>query len=98
MLLWLLVFHFVGVDSPQKSRWISADERAYLVANLHTHDKRLHGKRPRTPWRAILTSVPLLACLFCNFAFGVYLTMVSLFMPSFFKEVLFLNMKEVSEM
>ncbi|CAD5233616.1 unnamed protein product [Bursaphelenchus xylophilus] len=94
MFVWLTIFHFVGVDSPSKSKVISESERIYLEQHIHTHNKKLHGKRPSIPFKAIFTSKPVLSALYVHFTFGFYFAMVSLFMPIFFKEVLFLNMKE----
>ncbi|CAD5230431.1 unnamed protein product [Bursaphelenchus okinawaensis] len=94
MFVWLTIFHFVGVDSPSKSKVISTSEREYLEQHIHSHNKKLHGKRPSIPFKQIFTSRAVLSALYCHFTFGLYIAMVSLFMPIFFKEVLFLNMKE----
>lgn len=51
--LWLLLCY----SSPDEHPYISAGERAYIASHLKQLD--CGGKRPRTPWRGILTSWPV---------------------------------------
>uniref|UniRef100_A0A1I7YKY1 MFS domain-containing protein n=1 Tax=Steinernema glaseri TaxID=37863 RepID=A0A1I7YKY1_9BILA len=89
--LWLIIWRFTVRNSPSKSHWISQRERIYLekcIPKAKPHSKKDHT----IPWRAMATSLPLWALFVCQYAANTIVVFMQIYLPSFFKEVLFLPM------
>ncbi|XP_052132104.1 putative inorganic phosphate cotransporter [Frankliniella occidentalis] len=87
LLVGILVFVFVA-DSPAKHRGISHIERDYIQRSIGVNT-RGQLKRTRTPWRAILTCVPLWATMLSHagqsWGFLTFITEVPTYMSSVLK-------------
>ncbi|XP_025084632.1 sialin-like [Pomacea canaliculata] len=91
-LLWVVVWFVVTADTPTKHKWISEAEKNYILRSIGEtpEDKEILP----TPWRAILTSAPVWACIIgqmCG-AYTAYTLLTSL--PAFMKEVLKFDIKQ----
>ncbi|CAG2103965.1 unnamed protein product, partial [Medioppia subpectinata] len=84
--LWALLIH----ETPEAHPYISQEEYDYIVADQPRD--RSQTKR-MTPWREILTSVPVYALIITHFGqnWG-FLTILTL-LPTYFEKVLNLNIK-----
>ncbi|KAK5984721.1 hypothetical protein GCK32_001539 [Trichostrongylus colubriformis] len=66
---------------------ITEDEKAYLAEQIqHTHAKSIGP----VPWRAMLTSIPLIAAVLCQYTYNLQASLLQAFLPSFIKEELML--------
>ncbi|XP_037908104.1 sialin-like isoform X2 [Hermetia illucens] len=95
---WETVFYFTGClgitwyigwaiivrSAPEKDRFCSTDEKLYIESQM---DTKANGSCKK-PWKAILTSGPVYACLLANFCdeVGGYTLMTQY--PMFLKDVL----------
>jgi hypothetical protein len=75
---------------------MSKVERNYLENSLENHRPINKTDSHSVPWREMLTSKPVLACLYVSFTFNTFMTLLHSYQPTFFKEVLFLKMMDVS--
>ncbi|XP_018323872.1 putative inorganic phosphate cotransporter isoform X2 [Agrilus planipennis] len=64
-LLWVAVWFFVGANSPSQCKWISLEELEFIETSLH---KRDNSEVTHTPWKSLLTSVPLWSLLIVHMA------------------------------
>ncbi|XP_047030007.1 putative inorganic phosphate cotransporter [Helicoverpa zea] len=89
-IIWLLCYAFVGSDSPQKSKMISPAERLLIQTSLGQVGEQMTLK---TPWKAILTSVPFYALLIMhsghNWGFWTLMTEI----PSYMGQILNIHIK-----
>ncbi|XP_055593478.1 putative inorganic phosphate cotransporter isoform X2 [Uranotaenia lowii] len=88
--VWSILWFFFGGNSPVEHRSISAEERDFIESSLGNQD---HSKKIITPWKAILTSAPMIALTIAhsshNWGFWTLLTE----MPTYMKNVLDLDIK-----
>ncbi|XP_072157143.1 putative inorganic phosphate cotransporter isoform X2 [Bemisia tabaci] len=91
-LAWVVFWMIFGDTSPTNSKIISEEELKYIVKNINYHDEK--EKRMKTPWRHILTSLPVWAVVVAHTAhnWGFWLLLTE--MPQFFSSVLKINIKE----
>ncbi|KAI6184807.1 putative transporter slc-17.3 [Aphelenchoides bicaudatus] len=93
ILVWALLLRLTTTNSPAKAKCMTRTERNYLEQSLENH--RPINKEPHTvPWRAMLTSMPVLACLFVSFTFNTLMVLIHSYQPTYFKEVLYLKMMD----
>ncbi|XP_046680594.1 putative inorganic phosphate cotransporter isoform X1 [Homalodisca vitripennis] len=89
--LWAVAWLFLGANSPDTHPSISDSEREYIKAALVSSSDQ--SSTMRTPWRDIVTSVPLWALLIAhlgqNWGFWMLLTML----PNYLSHVLGFNIK-----
>ncbi|KAL1509306.1 hypothetical protein ABEB36_004068 [Hypothenemus hampei] len=82
--LWVVIFIFVGYDSPANHPWISEAEKQYADAPY------------KTPWKSIMTSLPVWALLVSqtgnNYCFWTLLTQI----PTYMNYVMHFNIKSNS--
>jgi ACS family sodium-dependent inorganic phosphate cotransporter-like MFS transporter 5 len=94
-LVWLVGFFFLTADSPLEHKFISSDEKSYIVNSIPDFGKSTRKGKQQTPWLGILTSKPCLAIIICNtlhnWGYYVFLTQT----PTYIKEVLHLDIKKV---
>ncbi|KAK5641841.1 hypothetical protein RI129_010388 [Pyrocoelia pectoralis] len=89
-LLWVLLWIFLGRNSPTDHTTIDPQEKAYIEASLgHTEEKEISP----TPWGSIVRSLPFWAILLAqcgqNWGFTTLLTNI----PTFLKNVLNFDIK-----
>ncbi|XP_076271566.1 putative inorganic phosphate cotransporter isoform X2 [Rhynchophorus ferrugineus] len=61
---WCIVWILLGANTPSDHKSISAEEKFYIESSLQDD---LHKKVPKTPWKEILTSMPVWAIVVANF-------------------------------
>ncbi|XP_059484307.1 putative inorganic phosphate cotransporter isoform X2 [Neocloeon triangulifer] len=87
--LWILL----AADSPATHKLTSQDERSYIESSIGIKPITDSSQRLRTPWKAILTSVPMWALIVVhcaqNWGFWTLLTEI----PSYMDGVLGFNLK-----
>nr|XP_057914003.1 sialin [Doryrhamphus excisus] len=90
-LLWFVLWSFLVFDSPNTHRWISERERLYIVSSLKNELSNSHAD---IPWRAMLTSGPLLAIVVAHFAYNwTFYTLLTL-LPTYMKDILGFSIQE----
>ncbi|XP_072948733.1 putative inorganic phosphate cotransporter [Epargyreus clarus] len=92
-LVWVVAYLLVGSDNPQISKLISDEERFHIQSSLG----QIGGhKRLRTPWKAILTSIPFIATVITNtgFTWGYWTLLTEI--PTYMSKVLNVDIKSVS--
>ncbi|XP_028142604.1 putative inorganic phosphate cotransporter isoform X2 [Diabrotica virgifera virgifera] len=93
-IVWSVVWFIIGSDSPSKHKSISEEEVQYIEQNTEPRDKE--EKVEPTPWKAILTSMPVWAILVShcgqNFGFWTLLTEI----PSYMHQILNFDLKSNS--
>ncbi|KAJ8946324.1 hypothetical protein NQ318_004213 [Aromia moschata] len=82
-LLWSVIFVFLGYNAPSHHPTISEEEKYYIENSLgHAEEK----PKMRTPWKEILTSVPLWAIFLTqsghNWGFWTLLTEIPIYMSN----------------
>ncbi|XP_003740396.1 sialin [Galendromus occidentalis] len=81
--LWSLVWYICATSQPENHRWISDEEREYIIKNRGTS----HNRSRKIPWLSILTSRPVwmfaIARMIGSITFYMFLTE----MPSFVDEI-----------
>lgn len=97
--LWSILWLFFGSNSPADYKYITAEERDFIQSSLgHDENDAEHGekKHPKTPWRAMFTSMPFISLIIVhaahNWGFWTLLTE----MPSYMKGVLEYDIKKVN--
>ncbi|XP_019743657.1 sialin isoform X1 [Hippocampus comes] len=84
-LLWFMLWAFLAFDSPNSHPWISEQERVYITGSLK---KELSPLVQHIPWRAIVTSRPLLAIVVAHFSYNwTFYTLLTL-LPTYMNDVL----------
>jgi MFS transporter, ACS family, solute carrier family 17 (sodium-dependent inorganic phosphate cotransporter), other len=91
-LLWFVVFVLICYKDPESHPFIKESEKDYLRREMGTlqRDKSL----PPTPWKAIFTSVPMMAlvCAQIGHDFGFFIMATDL--PKYMSDVLRFPIKE----
>uniref|UniRef100_A0A8R1UDD3 MFS domain-containing protein n=1 Tax=Pristionchus pacificus TaxID=54126 RepID=A0A8R1UDD3_PRIPA len=85
--MFLVCFYVAITDHPSDNKWLSKEELIFLEST-HEDAERKKVKFSSIPWKSILTSPAVYACVLCNFTFSFVSSMNSNFLPSFFKEEL----------
>uniref|UniRef100_A0A915DR40 Major facilitator superfamily (MFS) profile domain-containing protein n=1 Tax=Ditylenchus dipsaci TaxID=166011 RepID=A0A915DR40_9BILA len=89
LILWLI---FVS-NTPAENRFISETEKNYLSEKLYDQvSKAGSGKQKKVPWLAMITSSATLCGLVAQFSFNFSNTMLQGFLPSYFRDVLKLDL------
>uniref|UniRef100_A0A182TKA0 Major facilitator superfamily (MFS) profile domain-containing protein n=1 Tax=Anopheles melas TaxID=34690 RepID=A0A182TKA0_9DIPT len=90
--LWFVIFTLLCYSDPESHPFISEKEKAYLKQELGTleRDRTL----PPTPWRYILTSVPMMAlvCAQIGHDWGFFIMVTDL--PKYMSDVLRFSIKD----
>ncbi|XP_026734766.1 putative inorganic phosphate cotransporter [Trichoplusia ni] len=90
-IIWLVAYSILGSDSPQKSKFISKEERLYVQTSLgHVGEEK---KKLKTPWKAIFTSIPFISLIILHSGqnWGYYTLMTE--MPSYMNKILNVDIK-----
>ncbi|CAB3359874.1 Hypothetical predicted protein [Cloeon dipterum] len=90
-----VLFILLAADSPAVHKLASRDEREYIETSIGINSVADNTQRLRTPWKAILTSVPMWALIIVhcgqNWGFWTLLTEI----PSYMDGVLGFDLKQV---
>ncbi|GMT05308.1 hypothetical protein PENTCL1PPCAC_27482, partial [Pristionchus entomophagus] len=84
-IVWLVGWCIVATNVPDENPFISVRETLYLREVIQR--KKKVG---RIPWRAMLRSSPIYACLSAQFAFNFTATIMQGFLPTYFRDELLL--------
>ncbi|XP_014212242.2 putative inorganic phosphate cotransporter [Copidosoma floridanum] len=86
--IWSIIFFFVAADSPSSHSRIKPKEATYINGSLGNLDKAGKAEKLPIPWKAILTSKPLIALLIvhCGYNWGLYVFFTVL--PTYMDSVL----------
>jgi len=87
--VWSVAWFLLCYNSPSTHPRISTVERKYWETEIGTTDLVAH---PSTPWRKILTSIPVWAMAVANFAYNWGNSTLLLCLPLFMHDVLGFNM------
>ena len=93
--IWCIAWFFLAFNRPLDSTRIDLNEQQYILNSLRGQLDSTSVSRSsiHTPWRRILTSLPVWAIIVSNTTanFGVYLILTSL--PTYFKEAMNFDIK-----
>ncbi|VDK50209.1 unnamed protein product [Anisakis simplex] len=89
--VWIVLWYLLVSSSPDESRWASKREKRYLSTYVENTDKQLMVINS-IPWLSIALSAPMIADLLSTFAANYTATMFQAFLPTFYKEVLFVDL------
>lgn len=91
-ILWFIVFVLICYSDPESHPFITDKEKEYLKAELGQLER--DKNTPPTPWRAILTSVPMMAlvCAQIGHDWGFYIMVTDL--PKYMSDVLRFSISE----
>lgn len=98
--LWAILWLFIGSSSPAENKLISVAEREYIQSSLGhlEEDPEFNEKKHmKTPWRDILTSLPVYALIIVHSAQNWGFWMLLTKMPTYMKGVLKYDIKQVSK-
>ncbi|KAJ8731672.1 hypothetical protein PYW07_004836 [Mythimna separata] len=88
--IWVVIYVFLGSDSPQRSKMIGNEERLYIQTSLGQVGEQ---KRIPTPWKKLATNLPFISLIIVhsghNWGFWTLMTE----MPSYMKQVLGVDIK-----
>ncbi|CAJ0581983.1 unnamed protein product, partial [Mesorhabditis spiculigera] len=90
-LIWIIGFWYLAADTPASARWMGEHEVKYLRREL----QHLNTGKQKTPfpWRSVLRSAAVWVLLYAFFAGNFVITFIQLYIPSFFKDVLLMNVR-----
>ncbi|CAG7818922.1 unnamed protein product [Allacma fusca] len=93
-IIWFVFWAMLIYDTPNDHPRISADELDYISASLFDNTWRDKEKKPPTPWRSILVSVPFWGILLCQTleTWGMYTLLHEI--PTYMKTVLRFDMQQ----
>ncbi|XP_060521255.1 sialin isoform X2 [Cylas formicarius] len=88
--IWLVLWIVLIADTPQQQRFITPEEREYIVKSLHQDqdDAQPKKRKLKMPWRAAMTSPAFLAILIAHTCsnWGWYMVLIEL--PTYMSSVL----------
>uniref|UniRef100_A0A1I7ZEA3 MFS domain-containing protein n=1 Tax=Steinernema glaseri TaxID=37863 RepID=A0A1I7ZEA3_9BILA len=90
-MLWLVLWMTLGSSQPLGNRWISVSEKEYIRRALQ--DAQRDKTDRRVPWLSIFTSLPVWAISFAWFANNFGVGILHSLLPSYFRDVLQLDLK-----
>ncbi|KAL0839185.1 hypothetical protein ABMA28_017153 [Loxostege sticticalis] len=80
-----VMWYWCAASSPREHRMISKEERQYIEAGLN--------KRPPTPWKTILRSIPMWVLLAPHFGFVAAFTVFFVDMPTYMEKGLKISLR-----
>ncbi|XP_005811266.1 sialin [Xiphophorus maculatus] len=84
-LVWFVLWAFLVFDSPNSHPRISEQERLYITNSLKNE---LSTSSDHIPWRAIVTSMPLMAIVVAHFSYNwTFYTLLTL-LPTYMNDIL----------
>uniref|UniRef100_A0AC35UFL4 MFS domain-containing protein n=1 Tax=Rhabditophanes sp. KR3021 TaxID=114890 RepID=A0AC35UFL4_9BILA len=92
LLVWVIPFYFLIENSPRKARWLGVSEREFLKKKLKNYFANKTEKRKiKVQWMKLFKSPAFLSLLFCKFVANIYNTFTTIYLPSFYKETLYVD-------
>ncbi|KAE9552276.1 hypothetical protein FO519_004522 [Halicephalobus sp. NKZ332] len=88
--IWAVIWHFFSSTSPYECRYITEKEKRYLLSKPELR-KQERAQKLQIPFRDIFTSPAFLSLVGCAFTSNIVVTFIHLYLPTFYKEVLFLS-------
>lgn len=84
-ILWVFLWIFIVKKSPQEDKWITQQERNYIIESLGNYEKINSAKFSGAPWKSIFSSKPVWAIIVAHFceSWGFFTLLTEL--PSFMK-------------
>ncbi|GMT31969.1 hypothetical protein PFISCL1PPCAC_23266, partial [Pristionchus fissidentatus] len=84
-IIWFVGWCVIATNVPDENAFISVRETLYLREVIQRKKKA-----PSVPWRAMIRSTPIYACLSAQFAFNFTATIMQGFLPTYFRDELLL--------
>uniref|UniRef100_A0AC35TXJ8 MFS domain-containing protein n=1 Tax=Rhabditophanes sp. KR3021 TaxID=114890 RepID=A0AC35TXJ8_9BILA len=94
LVIWLAGWNYIVQDRPGSAKWISDEEKMYLIGALGTQAMTTHKKQLVIPFKAIFTSIPFYAAVLCTFVGNGYSVFATMYIPTFLKETLFVDVMD----
>ncbi|XP_063972860.1 putative inorganic phosphate cotransporter [Diachasmimorpha longicaudata] len=92
--IWFTVWWIAIADSPaDQRRFISAQERSYILSSLGNSESRHEKETSRIPLRQIFSSMPFIAILVAHFCSNCGWYMLLTQLPTYMNEVLHFDLK-----
>lgn len=91
--IWSLAFVIFCYESPEVHPKIREEEKKYIVTSLWGTGS---VRSPPIPWKSIATSLPFYAILFAHMGHNYGYETLMTELPTFMKQVLHFNIKDVS--
>ncbi|GMT31968.1 hypothetical protein PFISCL1PPCAC_23265 [Pristionchus fissidentatus] len=88
--IWLVGWCVAASNYPDENAFISDRERSYLKEVIPVKKKN----EKAFPWRAILRSAPIHACICAQFSFNITTTIMQGFLPMYFRDELLLSLSQ----
>uniref|UniRef100_A0A0R3S7F4 MFS domain-containing protein n=1 Tax=Elaeophora elaphi TaxID=1147741 RepID=A0A0R3S7F4_9BILA len=92
---WMIVWIPFASSSPSENRWISNVEQTYLERCLNNSPQKLRNRS--IPWKSMIRSMPVIANVVVMFTINFHATIMQSFLPTYFRDVLFINLKKVPD-
>ncbi|KAH7725309.1 Protein T28F3.4 a [Aphelenchoides avenae] len=96
--VWSVLWCVFVSDAPEDNRWISEAEKKYIIDATASQRSTTNGSKKLAngpvPWRNLLTSLPLYADILAQMSFNFTATIVQSYLPTYFKEVLHLDLAQ----
>ncbi|CEF69138.1 Sialin [Strongyloides ratti] len=92
LFIWIIFWYYFIQNSPDTAKWISINEKEYLEKETGFEKiKKENKKNFKIPWKNILTSSALYCTIPCYFFGNMYGVFLSMYLPLFYKEKLYVN-------
>ncbi|XP_073845392.1 putative inorganic phosphate cotransporter [Musca autumnalis] len=89
---WCIFWLIFGENNPEESKFIGADERAYIATEM-AHSDDFHKKKIPFPWSAVLRSVPFYVLIVARACQNWGLSTIHAQIPSYLSGVLHMDIK-----
>uniref|UniRef100_A0A0N5BL60 MFS domain-containing protein n=1 Tax=Strongyloides papillosus TaxID=174720 RepID=A0A0N5BL60_STREA len=91
LLIWSLFWSIFVQNRYTKDKWIGDKEKKYLECNMSNQRSNKIRKEFSIPWSAMVTSLPFLSVMSCKIVANIFNVFITMYLPTFFKETLYLN-------
>ncbi|CEF61982.1 Sialin [Strongyloides ratti] len=91
LLLWSLFWSIFVQNRYNKAKWLSENEKEYLDNNMNIQKSNKIRKQFSIPWIDMVTSLPFLSVMSCKIVANIFTVFITMYLPTFFKETLYLN-------
>ncbi|PAV88792.1 hypothetical protein WR25_12062 isoform I [Diploscapter pachys] len=89
-ILWIFLWSALASNAPEDCKKMSVAERQmYNTSSMARIPSRRRNQK--VPWKAILTNIPFHSHLLANVAITIVATLLMIYLPSYFKDVLHLG-------
>uniref|UniRef100_A0A0N5A154 MFS domain-containing protein n=1 Tax=Parastrongyloides trichosuri TaxID=131310 RepID=A0A0N5A154_PARTI len=94
IIIWCLLWGITVQNSFHKAKWMHEKERKYLEQHMTKKQSKASTKAFSIPWISMVTSLPLLSTLLCNFVAMAYNFFVTMYLPTYFKDTLYVSIMD----